>query len=145
MFLGERLSLARKPCAVRVDDLVDGWPLQRQLRANALTDKPADAVDEPIEFLCVMGAVPDNCGLSPIFTWLRCFREGDQGEDSHEFQTFRCKKAQFAREAVVEVTDSFVELVDKPRAMDTLVHSEIDAVSVSHKGVGTHKQRRIFL
>ena len=92
-----------------------------------------------------MGAVPDNCGLSPIFTWLRCFREGDQGEDSHEFQTFRCKKAQFAREAVVEVTDSFVELVDKPRAMDTLVHSEIDAVSVSHKGVGTHKQRRIFL
>ena len=92
-----------------------------------------------------MGAVPDNCGLSPIFTWLRCFREGDQGEDSHEFQTFRCKKAQPAREAVVEVTDSFVELVDKPRAMDTLVHSEIDAVSVSHEGVGTHKQRRIFL
>ncbi len=91
-FLGERLSLARKPCAVRVDDLVDGWPVQRQLRANTLTDKPADAVDEPIEFLCVMGAVPDNCGLSPIFTWLRCFREGDKGEDSHEFQTFRCKR-----------------------------------------------------
>lgn len=47
LFLGERLSLARKPCAVRVDDLVDGWPVQRQLRANTLTDKPADAVDEP--------------------------------------------------------------------------------------------------
>ena len=49
------------------------------------------------------------------------------------------------RETVVEVTDSFVELVNKPRAMDTLVHSEIDAVSVSHEGVGTHKHRRIFL
>ena len=55
------------------------------------------------------------------------------------------KRVQFAREVVVEVTDSFVELVDKPRAMDTLVHSEIDAVSVSHEGVGTHKHRRIFL